>query len=271
MHLYEPENSTPAKQVRLEAPSALKPYARNARTHSHKQVRKIARSIERFGFLNPILVDGNNTVLCGHGRLEAAKLLGLEEVPTFLADHLTEAEKKVYIIADNRIAADSGWDREILALELETLVEMDFEVEFTGFDLAAIEIAIGGHDKARGRGPEPKDEFRRGEGAGDCSARRPLQLGPHQLLCGECGREFDPHFCDAILRRYEKMAGKQAIHAASGKSLEEVAEERLAVANDGGDPISANGGTSRAAKPPARRSKRQQRASIERASATRVA
>src|SRR5512145_1704360 len=99
----------------------LIPYARNARTHSREQIAKIARSIETFGFTNPILVDGAQGILAGHGRLDAAKLLKLARVPVIVLDHLTEAERRAYILADNKLAENAGWDEAILISELRDL------------------------------------------------------------------------------------------------------------------------------------------------------
>jgi len=112
----------------------LIPYARNSRTHSDEQVTKIASSIKEFGFLNPVIVDGDNGIIAGHGRIMAAKKLGLKEVPTIEASHLTEAQKKAYIIADNRLALDAGWDDEMLRIEFQELEELGFDLELTGFN-----------------------------------------------------------------------------------------------------------------------------------------
>lgn len=117
----------------------LVPYKNNARTHSAEQVEKIADSIREFGFINPVLVDADNGIIAGHGRVEAAKLIGMTEVPTLLIDHLTETQKRAYIIADNRLAEDAGWDDEILRMELIELDSMDFNIELTGFDMGFIE------------------------------------------------------------------------------------------------------------------------------------
>src|SRR6201988_3557119 len=95
---------------------ALRPYPNNARVHSKKQVRQIAKSIEKLGFCNPVFIDDNSTLLAGHGRLEAAKHLGLETVPTCRLSHLSDADKRAYVIADNKIAAAAGWDKELLAI-----------------------------------------------------------------------------------------------------------------------------------------------------------
>ena len=110
----------PLDDLRIEYRSVtgLKPYARNARTHSKKQVKQIARSIERFGFVNPILVDEEGAIIAGHGRCAAAKLLGMEAVPTVRLSHLSADERRAYILADNQLAAKAGWDRDLLATEL---------------------------------------------------------------------------------------------------------------------------------------------------------
>lgn len=104
-------------QIEQLSVRALKPYSKNARTHSKKQIRQIADSIERFGFCNPVLIDDDRQIIAGHGRVEAAKLLGIGDVPTVRLTHLSEAEKRAYILADNRLAEKSGWDKEILAVE----------------------------------------------------------------------------------------------------------------------------------------------------------
>ncbi len=113
----------------------LVPYARNARTHSDKQVAQIARSIHRFGFINPIIVDKAGMVIAGHGRVLAAKQLGLAVVPVIQVDHLSEAEKRAYILADNKIAENAGWDPDLLRVELEylTQIDIDVDVDLTGF------------------------------------------------------------------------------------------------------------------------------------------
>src|SRR6202048_5087739 len=120
--------------------SELKPYPRNARTHKRKQIKQIKASIEEFGFTNPILIDENDQIMAGHGRVEAAKLLGLAEVATVQISHLSAAQKKAYILADNRLAEKAGWDKEILIGELQSLQAEGFEVVITGFEAAEIDI-----------------------------------------------------------------------------------------------------------------------------------
>jgi len=109
----------------------LIPYVKNSRTHSDEQVAQIAASIKEFGWTNPILVDGDNGIIAGHGRLMAARKLGHTEVPTIELKDLTEAQKKAYIIADNRLALNAGWDNEMLTLEFDSLKELGFDLELT--------------------------------------------------------------------------------------------------------------------------------------------
>jgi len=123
---------------------SLRLNARNPRTHSAAQIRQIADSIQQFGFTNPILVDADHEVIAGHGRIPALKLLGIHEVPTIRIDQLTEAQKRAYVIADNKLAENAGWDRELLALELQYLSELnlDFESAITGFEVPEIDLLL---------------------------------------------------------------------------------------------------------------------------------
>jgi len=113
----------------------LIPYAMNSRTHSDSQISQIAASIKEFGFLNPVIIDNKNGIIAGHGRVMAAKKLGLDQVPTIEAGHLTDAQRKAYIIADNKIALNSDWDDQILKIELEHLTELDFDLSILGWDV----------------------------------------------------------------------------------------------------------------------------------------
>jgi ParB-like chromosome segregation protein Spo0J len=123
---------------------ALKPYPRNARTHSKKQLRQIAESIKKFGWTNPVLTDGCGMILAGHGRVQAAKLLGLSEVPVICIDTMSDSEKRAYILADNKLAENAGWDDDLLATELQFLtdIELDFDVELTGFGMGEIDVLL---------------------------------------------------------------------------------------------------------------------------------
>ena len=118
--------------------SDLIPYARNSRTHSDVQVNKIASSIKEFGFLNPVLIDKDNGIIAGHGRVMAAQKLGLKEVPVLQIGHLSDTQKRAYIIADNRLALDAGWDEEMLRVEFAELADNGFNLELTGFNLDEI-------------------------------------------------------------------------------------------------------------------------------------
>jgi len=113
----------------------LIPYANNSRTHSEKQVQQVAASIKEFGFTNPILIDEDNGIIAGHGRLQAAQLLGMDTVPTISLKGFTEAQKKAYVIADNKLALNSGWDDELLKIEIEALSDFDFDLDILGWDV----------------------------------------------------------------------------------------------------------------------------------------
>jgi len=119
---------------KAEVVDELIPYARNARTHSDEQINKIASSIREFGFLNPVIVDGQRGIIAGHGRVLAARKIGMTSVPTVEASHLTEAQKRAYVLADNRLAEHAGWDEELLRLELGELKQDGFDIQLTGFD-----------------------------------------------------------------------------------------------------------------------------------------
>jgi len=112
----------------------LIPYVRNARTHSDEQVAQIAASIREFGFTNPVLIDGEGNIIAGHGRVLAARKLGMQKVPCIRLDHLTETQRRAYTIADNKLTLNAEWDEELLALELKELVDLEYDIELTGFD-----------------------------------------------------------------------------------------------------------------------------------------
>ncbi|QZP09771.1 ParB N-terminal domain-containing protein [Caenibius sp. WL] len=166
--------------------TSLKPYARNARTHSKKQVRQIAASIERFGFINPILISADNEIIAGHGRAEAAKLLGLTSVPTLEISHLSEAERRAYILADNKLALNAGWDKELLALELQGLVDLEFDIELTGFSLAEVDLVIGEAEEAKVNGCDAPENIVPPVHPIPVTQPKDLwQLGNHRLVCGD--------------------------------------------------------------------------------------
>ena len=167
--------------------SSLTLRRNNPRTHSEKQIRQIAASIETFGFTNPVLIDASRTIIAGHGRVRAAKQLGWKSVPTIQLEHLSEAQVRAYVIADNRLAEQAGWDRDLLAIELQGLaeIELDFKLEVTGFETAEIDLLIG--DAAKGDEADPADTISPIDGdlpvvsrPGDLWA-----IGPHRLLCAD--------------------------------------------------------------------------------------
>lgn len=184
----------------------LIPYARNARTHSKRQIRQIADSIAAFGFNSPVLLNKGSTIVAGHGRVAAAKLLGMSEVPTIELSSLSEDEVRAYILADNRLAEKAGWDASILAIELQHLltVNLDFDVTCTGFEVPEIDLIL----QEAAVKPSTEDIF---EAAGSgCPVSRPGDLwilGKHRLLCGNSldeacsaklmnGRKADAIFVD---------------------------------------------------------------------------
>jgi DNA modification methylase len=165
---------------------ALRPYSRNARTHSRKQVKQIAASIERFGFTNPVLVSDEGEIIAGHGRVEAAKLLGMKSVPTLALSHLSDAERRAYVIADNKLALNAGWDKEILAIELQALVDLDFDVELTGFSLAEIDFVLDEAGDADPDAVDAADDLVPGITGQPVTRMGDLWLlGRHRLLCGD--------------------------------------------------------------------------------------
>lgn len=171
-------------EMKMVSTSKLIPYVNNARTHSQEQVNKLRGSLREFGFINPVIIDSDFNVIAGHGRLMAAKEEGIEEVPCVLVDYLTEAQKKAYILADNRYAQDAGWDEELLRLEIESLEGMDFDVSLTGFnedeiaDLFADSESTGAED----------DDFDLSdalEKASFVERGDVWVVGRHRLMCGD--------------------------------------------------------------------------------------
>lgn len=178
-------------KIKYRSIQDLRPYPRNARTHSKRQIRQIADSITAFGFTNPILIDGTNQIVAGHGRVKAAALLNITKLPTITLDDLTEDQIRAYIIADNKLAENAGWDKAILSIEFEHLISisssLNFDVTATGFEVPEIDLILSGGDDSLDNGedltlvdsnstPVSKD--------GDL-----WHLGPHRLLCGNCLNE----------------------------------------------------------------------------------
>jgi DNA modification methylase len=164
----------------------LRPYPNNARTHSKRQIRQIANSIKKFGFCNPVLIDDAKQIIAGHGRVEAARLLGIEAVPTCRLSHLSEADKRAYILADNKLAEKAGWDKEVLAIELQGLIDLDVEIELTGFDMPEIDLILEEASEAKGSRTGPEDDVPQYPSGPIVSQNGDLWvLGKHRLLCGD--------------------------------------------------------------------------------------
>jgi DNA modification methylase len=173
-------------EIEWVAIGSLKPAPNNARTHSKRQIKLIARSIERFGFMNPVLVDGERGIIAGHGRWAGAKLLRLKKVPTLRFEHLSDADKRAYILADNRIAEKAGWDREILAIELQAFVDMDFDIEVTGFEMPEVELILDEAAEISQPPVSPEDSVPEvSPGQPVVRAGDTWILGAHRLHCGD--------------------------------------------------------------------------------------
>lgn len=172
----------PADKVTRRKVASLIPYARNSRTHSDEQVGQIAASIKEWGFTNPILVDIDGEIIAGHGRLLAAQKLNIDEVPTMTAVGWSEAQKRAYVIADNKIALNAGWDNEMLKVELDGLKDLDFDIDLTGFNA----------DELADLFPEPEKAGLTDEDAVPEAPEHPITvegdiwvLGNHRLMCGD--------------------------------------------------------------------------------------
>jgi DNA modification methylase len=178
-------------------PCSLRPYSGNARTHSKKQIRQIADSITRFGFTNPVLIGDDQVIIAGHGRVSAAILLGLTTIPILRISHLNAADRRAYILADNKLALNAGWDPDTLAIELQGLAELNFNLEFTGFSMAEIDLVL---DDAQARKPEAKTD--RDDLVPEVSPSIVTRtgdlwhLGKHRLICGDA-RDLDT--CRALM------------------------------------------------------------------------
>ena len=174
-------------QIENIAVDRLIPYARNSRTHSEAQVAQIAASIREFGFTNPVLIDANGGIIAGHGRVMGARQLGMAEVPCLRLGHLTETQKRAYIIADNKLALNAGWDEEMLALEFRDLLAEGYSAEMTGFSIPEIDQLIAGLDAM----PEGKTDADETPEVQQTVVSQPGDvwiLGKHRIMCGDSTR-----------------------------------------------------------------------------------
>ena len=162
----------------------LTPYARNARTHSDEQIAQIAASIKEFGFLAPIVISGDNTILCGHGRFYAAQRLGLKKIPCIKEEHLTETQRRAYIIADNKLSLNAGWDDNLLAVEIADLQGENFDLSLTGFDEK--EIADLFSDGKKSNAQEDNCDLTAALEKAAFVVRGDIwTVGRHRLMCGD--------------------------------------------------------------------------------------
>lgn len=198
----------PSRAVTTRPISALRPYPHNARTHSRRQIAQIAESIRRFGFTNPVLVSADGEIIAGHGRVEAAKLLGLTEVPTLALDHLSAADRRAYVLADNKLALNAGWDQEMLAIELQGLIDLNYEIDVTGFSQAEIDLVL---ERALESTPAANEAVAAADGRDDVlpeSLGSPVtsmgdlwKLGRHKLVCGDA----------RIAETYSRLLGSERV------------------------------------------------------------
>jgi len=225
------DKAWPAAKVEERDTTALVPYARNARTHTEAQVAQLVASIKEWGWTNPVLVDEGNMIIAGHGRLLAAQQLGMEKVPVMVARGWTKAQKAAYVIADNKLAENAGWDKELLKVELEGLTELDFDLGLTGFgDLELGNIMASKDSLEEGYEKEievPVDPVAQ---PGDL-----WELGPHRVYCGDStdadcvamlfdghkpgimvtdppyGVEYDPDWRNRATRKDDKPVGERSV------------------------------------------------------------
>lgn len=165
-------------KLEMRAVADLIPYARNARIHSEEQITQLRSSLREFGFVAPVLIDTDGNILAGHGRLMAAKAEGMAEVPCVLVEHLSEAQRRAYILADNRLAEQATWDAEMVSLELQELQEVGFDLQLTGFDDGDIILEESTDVQEDDYDPEPPARPRAKRG-------QIYQLGAHRLMCGD--------------------------------------------------------------------------------------
>lgn len=179
------------RQITLRAISDLKPHPRNARKHSRQQIQAIAKSIDAFSFNAPVLVDGDGNILAGHGRFEAAKLLGMTQVPVVHLRHLTETQAKAYMLADNKLTDRSTWNDELLAVQLKELSELvpNFDIEATGFEAPEIDFRIQSLEDAEAI--DQADDFQLADGPSVSALGDLWHLDDHRIYCGSA---LDPTF-----------------------------------------------------------------------------
>ncbi len=220
----KPKKEAARIAVRWLPVEALEPDPRNARLHPAGQVRRIADSIEAFGFNVPVLIDSQNRVVAGHGRVLAARRLALSEIPTIVLDHLSEAERRAFMIADNRLPELASWDEKRLGEQLEELKGLDlgFALSATGFEIGEIDLKLEALEEPGGRGRGP----RRRSGPPVARAGETWTLGPHRLVCGDAQDEAAYRALDAAIRRWQAETGEAARLHPSGERFDKFARAR---------------------------------------------
>ena len=186
-------------EMQLISIEKLVPYVNNARTHNAQQIMKLRSSLREFGFINPVIIDKEYNVIAGHGRIMAAKEEGIKEVPCVFVDYLTEAQKKAYILADNRMAMDAGWDEELLKIELEALQVEDFDLGLTGFDEKELASLFDSDDEAEDDDFDVDEELQK-----PCFSKTGdiWKLGRHTVICGD----------STLPETYQKLLGEQKVN-----------------------------------------------------------
>lgn len=201
-----------AEQLELVPIDDLVPYANNAKIHDKRQIAQLRASLREFGFVTPVLIDFDNNIIAGHGRVEAARAEGMTEVPCVLVSNLTEAQRKAYILADNRLSETSAWDTEALKIELEGLEALQFDTGLIGFDAEAVkEIEVSGYTRAApGQGDpadvedaDAQDDDYDGSVPENCPHKPGdvFRLGRHILVCGDCAKP-------EITKNFQRGGGK---------------------------------------------------------------
>jgi hypothetical protein len=187
--------------------TAFAAYPHNARIHSKHQIRQMADSITAFGFVNPILIDSDNTIVAGHGRLLAAQMLGMEQVPTIRLETLTEAQIRAYVLADNKLAQNAGWDKSILATELGHMLTIDerWDVTITGFEIAEVDLILQDASQT----PDPGDELPVAAGPAVAQPGDLWYLGKHRICCGNSLQEAS----------YKALMGGRRAHSVFRSSI----------------------------------------------------
>jgi hypothetical protein len=250
------DKTNPADKVEHWPIDRLVPYAKNSRTHSEEQIAQIAASIKEWGFTTAVLVDEKGGIIAGHGRVLAARKLGIDTLPVMVATGWTEPQKRAYVIADNQLALNAGWNMEMLKTEIDGLKLEDFDIDLLGFEdsfldgLLEPEPTVGLTDEgaahlwATDRKQTTILEFDRPNRNGEHPTMKPVELFAYQMQNNTKGKdrvldsfggsgttliaaekhgrdallmELDPKYCDVIIKRWQDFTGKQAIHAETGE------------------------------------------------------